>query len=337
MKRAISDKVMVITGASSGIGLVTAKMAAKKGAKVIMAARNEQELESQAEEIRRSGGTAIAVATDVSDFDQVESLANRTIDEFGQIDVWINNAAVAMYGTFKELPLDDFRQLMEINFMGQVHGAKAALPHLEDSKGKLICVGSVLSDRGIPLQGAYCAAKHAIKGWLDSLRVELKAENSPVQVTLIKPASINTPFFAKARTYMGVEPMPVPPIYEPELVAKAILRAVVSNKRDVYVGGGGVLMSVIERINPKLLDFQFRRTGFSGQQTDHRKGLEAPDNLYDPVAVDGGGHGQFGKKSKKRSPFQGYTLRSLATAAGLMTVAATFLVGAGAAAVARTA
>jgi short-subunit dehydrogenase len=319
--KAINEQVVVITGASSGIGLVTARQFAERGAKLILAARNAGDLERETAEIRRRySAEAIAVPTDVADYAQVEALAQRAIDEFGRIDTWINNAGVSAYGHFKEIPLEDFRQVLEINFMGQVHGAKAALPHLEETEGALICVGSVLSDRGVPLQSAYCASKHAIKGWLDSLRVELMKEGSKVRVTLVKPSSINTPLFNKAKTQMGVEPMPIPPIYEPELAADAILRAAEGNERDVFVGGAGKAMSVAERISPKLLDLQQTKQGFQSQQTDQPKSASAPHNLYGPVEHDGGATGDFTSQAKSRSLYQEIAARP--TAASLAASAA---------------
>ena len=304
MPKSISDQVIVITGASSGIGLVTAMHAARRGAKVVLAARNERDLVRAVEEIRRDGGDAIAVATDVSDYNQVEALAARAVDEYGRIDTWINNAGVSLYGTFKEISLDDFRQVVDIIFYGNVHGAKAALPHLEETAGALVCVGSALSDRGVPLQSAYDAAKHAMKGWLDALRVELAHEGSKVRVTLVKPSSINTPLVNKAKTHLGVVPQPVPPIYEPELAAEAILRAAEGNERVIFVGGMGKALSLTERLSPKLMDLQMRMSGFKKQKTKWPKSVDAPNNLFTHVEEDGGPRGDFTHRSKSRSYYQ---------------------------------
>ncbi len=210
MPRPIQDQVLVITGASSGIGLATAQEAARQGARVVLAARNARDLERAAEALRREGHEALAVPTDVTDFAQVERLAERAADAFGRIDTWVNNAAVGAYAPFDEQPIEDFERIVQTDLMGQVYGAKAALPHLKASRGALVCVGSVESRRGLPLQAAYSAAKHAIKGFLDALRLELQHEGANVRVTLVMPSSINTPFYDKAKTQLGVKPMPVP-------------------------------------------------------------------------------------------------------------------------------
>jgi short-subunit dehydrogenase len=304
MPKPISEQVIVLVGASSGIGLVTAREAARRGARVVLAARNAGDLERAAEEIRREGGEAIAVPTDVTDYAQVENLARRAVEQYGHIDSWVTLPGTSVYGMFEEIPMDDVRQTMEVIFFGQLNAAKVAVPLLEQTGGALICVGSALSKRGIPLQTAYCAAKHALKGWLDGYRVELMKRGSRVRVTFVMPSSINTPLFNKAKTYLGVMPMPIKPIYEPELAAEGILRAAEGNERDVFIGGAGKMIEVVERISPKLLDLQQFKRGFSGQKTSWPKAADAPNNLYGPVADDGGVRGDFTSGAKKRSYYQ---------------------------------
>lgn len=323
--RPIERQVVVITGASSGMGLLTAREMARRGARVVMAARNARDLAQAAAEIRRDGGDAVAVPTDVTDADQVHRLARSAVEAFGRIDTWIGAAAVSAYATFREQPAEDFEQVLRVNFLGQVNGARAALPYLEQSGGALVFIGSALSDRGIPLQGAYCASKHALKGWVDSLRVELMKEGSPVRVTLVKPSSIDTPLFDKAKTQMGVQPRPIPPVYEPELAAAALIRAAEESPRDVYVGGSGKLLAVVERISPKLLDLHQLYAGFNGQRTDWPKSQSAPNNLYAPVADDGGVRGDFTAESHRRSAYQSLASHPVAgplLAAGALAVAA---------------
>jgi short-subunit dehydrogenase len=221
----LREQVMVITGASSGIGLVTAKQAAAQGAALVLVARNERDLWKAVDQIRDGGGRAVAVVADVGILAQVERVAQVAVQEFGQIDTWVNNAAVSMYGRIMQLPIEDMRRQMDVNYWGQVHGSITAVRHLRARGGALINVGSALCDRAIPLQANYCAAKHALKAFTDALRMELEEAGAPISVSLVKPASIDTPFFEKARTYLGVEPQPVPPVYAPEVVADVILEA----------------------------------------------------------------------------------------------------------------
>jgi NAD(P)-dependent dehydrogenase (short-subunit alcohol dehydrogenase family) len=286
----IHEQVMVITGASSGIGLVTAKQAAQLGARVVLSARNEHDLEHAVEEIRRAGGRAIHVAADVADPEQVERIAEAAVREFGRLDTWVNNAAVSMYGRITELALEDMRRQMDVNYWGQVYGSRVAVRHLQRRGGALINVGSALCDRAIPLQGNYCAAKHALKAFTDSLRMELEEEGAPISVTLVKPASIDTPFFEKARTYLGVEPQPVPPVYAPEVASDVILNAAQHPIRELIAGGSGAKLSAA-RFVPRLADLYMERWTFDSQKTE-RPAIDRPDNLYAPVSHDGGERGR---------------------------------------------
>jgi NAD(P)-dependent dehydrogenase (short-subunit alcohol dehydrogenase family) len=287
----IAEQVIVITGASSGIGLVTAQKAARAGACVVLAARNEADLRQAVDDIRAAGGRAIYVVADVADPDQVASIARAAIGEFGRIDTWVNNAAVSLYGRIMELSVEEMRRQFDVNYWGQVYGSRAAVPHLQREGGAIINVGSALCDRAIPLQGNYCAAKHALRGFTETLRMELEAEGAPIAVTLVKPASIDTPFFEKARTHLEMEPQPVPPVYAPEVVARAILRCAVRPTRDVIVGGSGKLLSAAN-MAPRMADRYMERRLFEAQQTDIPVTEGRPDNLFAPVEHDGGRRGR---------------------------------------------
>lgn len=321
----IDEQVMVITGASSGIGLVTAKQAARSGASVVLAARNEADLARAVQEIREEGGRAVHVVADVADLAQVERIADTAIREFGRIDTWVNNAAVAVYGRIMELDTNDMRRQFDVIYWGQVHGSRTAVPHLRRQGGALINVASALSDRAIPLQGNYCAAKHALKAFTDTLRMELEEEGAPISVTLVKPGSIDTPLFDKAKTHLGVEPQPVPPVYAPEVVARAILHCAQQPTRDVITGGMGKMLSVANSF-PRLADRYMEKTTFDSQQTDKPVG-DRPDNLHEPVAHDGGERsGNWSGRTKSTSLYTSAALHprittAVAAAVGLGAIA----------------
>ena len=287
----IGEQVLVITGASSGIGLVTAKRAAERGARVVLAARNERDLASAVQEIRDAGGRAVYQVADVADPDQVDAIALTAVREFGRIDTWVNNAGVALYGRAMDVSLADMRRQFDVLYWGEVHGMRTAVPHLRKQGGALINVASALADRAVPLQGNYSAAKHALKAFTDTLRMELEADGAPISVTLVKPASIDTPLFDKAKTYLDVEPRPIPPVYTPDVVAKAIIEAAQRPIRDVIPGGAAAVLPLAGLLAPALTDDYMEPTMFRQQTTREPLG-DRSDNLYAPVAHDGGARGQ---------------------------------------------
>jgi len=251
----IEEQVMVITGASSGIGLATAKLAAKRGAKVVLAARSRETIAEIADEIDQSGGEAIPVPCDVSDRDQVDQVIRTALDCFGRIDTWVNDAGVSIYGRLDDVSEEDSRRLFETNFWGVYHGSMAVLPYLRRKGGALINVGSEVSDGVIPLQGMYSASKHAVKGFTDALRVEVEQmDQAPVSITLIQPGATNTPFPQHAKNYMKQEPKLPSPLDDPEDVAKAILRAAVKPMRSKKVGSMAKIDTTMARLAPRLGD-----------------------------------------------------------------------------------
>ena len=319
----LPDQVMVITGASSGIGLTTAELAAARGARVVLNARNETELHRAVQRIRQRGGRAISFAGDVADDEAMELLAQRAIEEYGRIDTWVNNAGIGMYGRTWDMTLADKRRLFDVNFWGVVHGCRAAVPHLRARGGALINIGSVASDRAIPLLGVYSASKFAVKGYTDALRMELEEEGAPVSVTLVKPASINTPFTEHARNYMAQEPEYAPPVYAPEEVAHAILRCAERPTREVTVGGGGRVLSMLGMVAPRLTDHYMERTLFAQQQKDEP--ADGTDSLYSP-SHDGQRRGDTGRHTMERSA---YTRAALSDAARMLPLLALGAVVAG--------
>lgn len=278
----LREQIIVITGASSGIGLVTARKAAKKGARLVLAARSEDALKQLTEEINAEGGEAVYVRADVAHEEDVRRISDTALDQFGGFDTWVNNAGVSIYGNLLDVSLPDMRQLFETNFWGVVHGSLVAARHLRRRGGAIINVGSTLSDRAIPLQGAYCASKHAVKGFTDSLRMELEAEDAPVSVTLIKPAAIDTPYSRHAKNYLAHAPKNPPPVYAPEVVADAILHCAVHPERDVFAGAGGKGISLLGNYAPRLTDKVMERSMIRMQQSDEPAEEQGENGLYDP-------------------------------------------------------
>lgn len=279
----LADQVVVITGASSGIGLTTARRAAKRGAKLVLVSRNEDALKQLTEELARQGCEAIFAVADVGDEEQVKKAAQAAVDRFGGFDTWVNNAAVSIFGRNEEVLMEDNRRLFQTNFWGQVYGSLVAVAHLKQrGGGALINLGSEVSDLAAPLQGMYSASKHAVKGFTDSLRLELEEEGAPISVTLIKPAAIDTMFVPHSKNYLEVEPKLPPPVYAPELVADAILYAAEHPKRDIYVGGASKMLSSTQHHAPAMMDKFMSRFGFRMSKTDKPAGSREDNNLYAP-------------------------------------------------------
>ena len=297
----INEQVVVIMGASSGIGRETAKRFAARGAKVVVSARTDEGLESLVEEITQAGGEATAFPADVTEFAQVKAVADRAVERYGRIDTWAHVAAVAIYETFEQTAPEEFQQVIQTDLVGQAYGAMAALPHLRhEERGSLIHVSSVEAKRALPFHSSYAAAKHGIDGFVEALRMELKHEHVPINVAQILPSSINTPFFDKARTRLGVKPMGLPPLYQPGIVADAILYAAEHPVRDLVVGGAGKMIVASQRLSPRLVDALLGRIGFTMQQTDEPKSANAPNNVDQPIEGYSRVEGDF---SKQAMPF----------------------------------
>ena len=278
----LDEQVVVITGVSSGIGLTTARMAAERGARVVLAARNEEALQKLTSEINSNGGEAVYVVADVGHRGDVQKIAAEALNRFGGFDTWVNNAGVSIYGKLEEVPIEDMRQLFETNFWGVVYGCLVAAEQLKVRGGAIINVGSVLSDRAIPLQGIYCASKHAVKGFTDSFRMELEADGAPISVTLIKPSAIDTPYKEHARNYLDTQPENPPPVYAPDTVADAILHAAENPTRDLIVGGAGKFHSLLGEYAPRVAD-QIMETTMLGQTRSSEPAGETPlEGLYEP-------------------------------------------------------
>lgn len=283
----LEKQVVVLTGATSGIGLVTARMAAKRGAKLVLVARDEASLQKLSEEIKDAGGQAMYVVADVSDEKQVREISRQAVSHFGGFDTWINDAGLAIFGLMRDVPTEDHRRLFDINFWGLVYGSLEAARHFRERgaraeySGVIINLGSTVSDRAIPIQGMYATSKHAVKGFTDALRMELGHEGVPVALSLIKPSAIATPFAEHARNYMQEEPTLPPPLYAPEVVAKAILKCAQAPQRDVFCGGGGKMLSTLGQYFPGLGD-KILGEGIIKQQKKNEPASHRPDSLYKP-------------------------------------------------------
>lgn len=312
----LDEQTVVITGASSGIGLATARLAAERGAKLVLAARNEDALKELTEELTSKGHEAVYVVADVGKQEDVEKIAQTARERFGGLDTWVNNAATGIYGRLTDVSDEDNRRLFETNFWGTVYGSLEAVKGLRERGGALVNVGSALSDRAIPVQGMYATSKHAVKGFTDALRVEVEAENLPVSVTLVKPASIDTPFPQHAKNYLSEEPSLPPPVYAPEVVARAILHCATKPERDLTVGGGGKMISVLGQHTPGLADKAMSSGSFLDQLGDGRHTRPPEGALYRPTSGLSE-RGRYRGHVRKTSLYTGASRRPLAAGAVL--------------------
>jgi short-subunit dehydrogenase len=296
-------ETVVITGASGGIGRATARKFAADGARVALIARGRRGLEPAAREVEQSGGEAMVLPVDVADHDQMQAAAASVEDAFGPIDVWINDAMVTVYGEFLDIEPQEYRRATEVSYLGMVWGTRSALQRmLPRGRGSIVQVCSAMSYRGIPLQSPYCGAKHACKGFTESIITELLHNKSKVQVSMIQLPGVNTTQFTWGRTKLPKQTMPVPPIYQPEVAADAIHYAAHHKRRQVYVGIPTVMNILGERVAPWLLDRYLASSGYKSQMTGDDLDPHGHDNLFEPVDEDRGAHGPFDEKAHRISP-----------------------------------
>jgi len=302
MARALSGQVVVVTGASSGVGRAIARAFGRARSRVGLIARTREALENAAREIREGGGEALVLPLDVSDARAVQQAADEVAARWGRIDTWVNDAMVSVFSPVSQTTPEEYRRVTEVNYLGTVHGTLAALRHMRATgEGTIIQIGSALVYRSIPLQSAYCASKAAIRGFTDSLRCELVHEKSRIRVTMLQLPAVNTPQFEVMRTRLPRHPKPVPPIYQPEAIAQAVLRVAAKPVREMWLAPSAIAAIVGQRLAPGLLDRYLGRRGYEAQQTGEPVAAGRPDNLFAPLPGDRGAHGRFDAEARPRS------------------------------------
>jgi NAD(P)-dependent dehydrogenase (short-subunit alcohol dehydrogenase family) len=321
VKKPLSEQVIVISGASSGIGRATARAAAERGARVVVSARNSEALAHAVAEIEAFGGEGLAVSGEAASEADASDLCDRAVERFGRIDTFVATVMVTVYAEVEQLELAELQRVLEVNFLGRVHAYRAALPHLQASRGTFVDVNSALAYRGIPLQAAYCASKAAGRAFFESARVEQEKHRTGVDVSLILPGAVNTPQFDRGRQKLGLQPQPVPPIYMPELVAEAVLHCAERPERELPVSWGAQKLLWGQKLSPRAGDLVLLRTGWSGQTTGEPKPVDAPDNLFETMPGDPGAHGRFDDRARASSAWTAARLR-LGKVGGIVALAA---------------
>jgi NAD(P)-dependent dehydrogenase (short-subunit alcohol dehydrogenase family) len=325
----LAEQIIVVTGATSGNGLAITEQAVKAGAAVVAVARNVDALDALQARLRANGGRIATCVADVSDMAAVERVAVTAIEAFGRFDSWVNNAGTGTYGTLEQVPIEDHRRVFDVNYFGTLYGSLVAARHLRGRGGAIVNVGSILGDRAIVQQGAYCATKHAVQALTDTLRMELEREDAGISVTLVKPGAIDTPFPEHARNFMDKPPRLPPPLYAPEVVADAVLFACAHPKRTLYAGGGGLLSSALSRATPRLADLAMEIVGTTAQQKPGDPGdPKRHDNLYEARtdALRGSQHVHARRSSLalqlQKLPFPLVALAAIGTSAAVFTARA---------------
>lgn len=303
MKRDLAGKVVVVTGASAGVGRATVRAFAERGANLGLIARGRDGLEGARRDVEKCGGRALVLPLDVADGHAVDHAAEEVESSLGPIDVWVNDAMVSVFAPVAETTIEEFRRVTEVTYLGFVHGTLAALKRMRPrNRGSIVQVGSALAYRSIPLQAAYCAAKHAILGFTDSLRSELIHEGSAIHVTMVQLPAINTPQFGWSRAKLSKQPQPVPPIYEPEVAADAVVFASQHRRRELWLAWSVAKAIIAEDVVPAYADKYLAEHGYDAQETDRRIAPNRRDNLFEPVPGDHGAHGTFGEQARSFSP-----------------------------------
>jgi short-subunit dehydrogenase len=303
----LEGKTAVVTGASSGVGRAIARAFADNGMKVALVARGMDGLQAAAREVRERGGEALVLPIDVADADAVDRAANEVVSQWGVIDLWVNDAMVSVFSPISEMTPQEFRRVTEVNYLGYVHGTMAALRHMRPRRqGHIIQIGSALAYRSIPLQSAYCASKAAIRAFTDSLRSELIHQRSPIAVSMLQLPAVNTPQFCVVRNRLPDHPQPVPPIYEPEVIAKAVVRVARRPRREMWIGWSATNAILGQRVAPWFMDRYLARNAWNAQTTtpadaQHPDG-HGRDNVDEPLAGDRGAHGVFDARARRTSP-----------------------------------